>query len=80
MHHDLNPPHDTRHDTRLPVLTEVDQSMAPLEELDDSTKGLNVWHGAGFCCEDVRSLLQSSRVYIYTLVLTRFLVDYEYNI
>jgi hypothetical protein len=31
----LNPPHDTRHDTRLPVLTEVDESMAPLEELDD---------------------------------------------
>jgi hypothetical protein len=39
---------DTRHDTRLPVLTEVDGSMAPLEELDDSTKGLDVWHGADF--------------------------------
>jgi hypothetical protein len=38
LHHGLNPPHDTRHDTRLPVLTEVDESMAPLEELDDSTK------------------------------------------
>jgi hypothetical protein len=37
---DLNPPHDTRHDTRLPVLTEVDESMNPLEELDDTTKGL----------------------------------------
>jgi hypothetical protein len=44
----LNPPHDIRHDTGLPVLTEVDGSMAPLEELDDSTKGLEVWHGAGF--------------------------------
>jgi hypothetical protein len=22
--------------------------MAPLEELDDSTKGLDVWHEAGF--------------------------------
>jgi hypothetical protein len=22
--------------------------MAPLEELDDSTKGLEVWHRAGF--------------------------------
>jgi hypothetical protein len=54
--------------------------MAPLEELDDSTKGLDVWHGASFCCVDVRSLLQTSRVYIYTLVLTRLLVDYEYNI
>jgi hypothetical protein len=21
--------------------------MAPLEELDDSTKGLEIWHGAG---------------------------------
>jgi hypothetical protein len=47
-YHVLNPPHDTRHDTRLPVLTEVDGSMAPLEELDDSTKGLEGWHGAGF--------------------------------
>jgi hypothetical protein len=26
---------------------EVDGSMAPLEELDDSTKGLKGWHGAG---------------------------------
>jgi hypothetical protein len=76
----LNSPYDTRHDTRLPVLMEVDGSMAPLEELDDSTKGLDVWHGAGFCCEDVRFILQTSRVYIYTLVLTRLLVDYEYNI
>jgi hypothetical protein len=38
LHHGLNPPHDTRHDTRLPVLTEVDGSMAPLEELNDSTR------------------------------------------
>jgi hypothetical protein len=40
----LNPPHDTK----LPVLTKVDGSMDPLEELDDSTKGLDVWHRAGF--------------------------------
>jgi hypothetical protein len=80
LHHGLNPLHDTRHDTRLPELTEVDGSMVPLEELDDSTKGLDVCHGAGFCCEDVQFLLQTSRVYIYTLVLTRLLVDYEYNI
>jgi hypothetical protein len=32
----------------LPVLMEVDGSMARLEELDDSTKGLEGWHGAGF--------------------------------
>jgi hypothetical protein len=32
----------------LPVLTEVDRSMAPLEELDDSTKGLEGWHEAVF--------------------------------
>jgi hypothetical protein len=32
----------------LPVLTEINRSMAPLEELDDSTKGLEVWHRAGF--------------------------------
>jgi hypothetical protein len=80
LHHDLNPPHDTRHDTRLPVLTEVDGSMAPLEELDDSTKGLDFLARGRFSCEDVRYLLHSSRVYIYTIVLTRLLVDYEYNI
>jgi hypothetical protein len=54
--------------------------MAPLEELDDSTKGLDVWHGAGLVVKIVRSLLQTSRVYIYTLALTRLLVGYEYNI
>jgi hypothetical protein len=27
---------------------EVDGSMAPLEELDDSTKGLEGWHRADF--------------------------------
>jgi hypothetical protein len=32
------------------------------------------------CCEIVRSLLQTRRVHIYTLVLTRLLVDLEYNI
>jgi hypothetical protein len=40
LHHDLNLSHDTRHDTRLPVLMEVDGSMNPLEELDDTTRGL----------------------------------------
>jgi hypothetical protein len=44
---DLNPPHDTRYDTRLPVLTEVDGSMNPLEELDDTTKNSRVWRKAG---------------------------------
>jgi hypothetical protein len=37
---DLNPPHDTRYDTRLSVLTEVDGSINPLEVLDDTTNGL----------------------------------------
>jgi hypothetical protein len=32
------------------------------------------------CCEIVRSLLHTLRVYIYTLSLTRLLVDYDYNI
>jgi hypothetical protein len=32
------------------------------------------------CCEIVRSLLQTPRVHIYTLVLTRLLVDHDYNI
>jgi hypothetical protein len=44
---DLNPPHDTRDDTRLPVLTEVDGSMNPLEELDDTTRDSKVRRKAG---------------------------------
>jgi hypothetical protein len=32
------------------------------------------------CCEIVRSLLQTLRVHIYTHVLTRLLVDHDYNI
>jgi hypothetical protein len=32
------------------------------------------------CCEIVRCLLQTLRVYIYSLSLTRLLVDYDYNI
>jgi hypothetical protein len=37
--------------------------------------------GAGpVCCEIVRCQLQTRRVYIYTLVLTRLLVNHEYNI
>jgi hypothetical protein len=32
------------------------------------------------CCEIVRYLLQTLRVYIYTMVLTRLLVDHDYNI
>jgi hypothetical protein len=43
----LNPPHDTRHDTRLLVLTEVGGSMNPLEELDDAIKNSRVWRKAG---------------------------------
>jgi hypothetical protein len=53
--------------------------MIPLEELDDSTKESKVGTGP-VCCEIVRSLLQTRRVYIYTLVLIRLLVDHEYNI
>jgi hypothetical protein len=44
---DLNPPHDTRHDTRLSVLMEVDGLMNPLEELDDTTMDSRVWRKAG---------------------------------
>jgi hypothetical protein len=31
------------------------------------------------CCEIFRYLKQTLRVYIYTLALTRLLVDYDYN-
>jgi hypothetical protein len=32
------------------------------------------------CCEIIQCLLQTLMVYIYTLVLTRLLVDHDYNI
>jgi hypothetical protein len=42
-------------------------------------EGLESWHGP-VCCEIVRSLLQTLRAYIYTLALTRVLVDHDCNI
>jgi hypothetical protein len=48
LHHNLNPPHDTRHDTRLSILTEVDGSMSPLEKLDDTTR--TQWFGVKPVC------------------------------
>jgi hypothetical protein len=65
LHHVLNPPHDTRHDTRLPVLTEVDGSMAPLEELDDSTKGLKGWRRAGLLCNCSIPITNTKGLYLY---------------
>jgi hypothetical protein len=54
--------------------------MAPLEELDDSTRRTQKLARGPVCCEIVRSLLQTLRVYIYTLVLTQLLVGHDYNI
>jgi hypothetical protein len=66
---DINPPHDTRHDTRLPVLTEVDGSMNPLEETrrhDKMTLGFGV---KPVCIEnDFESPLHTIRAHIYTLL------------
>jgi hypothetical protein len=42
-------------------------------------EGLESWHMAGLL-SIVRSLLQTLRVHIYTLVLTRLIVDHDYNI
>jgi hypothetical protein len=65
MHHGLNPPHDTRHDTRLPLLTEVDGSMIPLEELDDSTKGLEGWHRASLLWNCSIPITNTNGSYLY---------------
>jgi hypothetical protein len=62
----LNPPHDTRHDTRLPVLTEVDESMAPLEELDDSTKVLEGWRKAGLLWSCSITITNTKGLYLYS--------------
>jgi hypothetical protein len=59
---------------------EVDGSMAPLEELDDTTRRTQKLSRGRFVVKIVRSLLQTLRVYIYTLFLTRLLVDHDYNI
>ena len=50
--------------TRLSELTEVDGSMTPLEELDDTTKGLESWHGAG-CIDLVVNLYYNGRGSIF---------------
>jgi hypothetical protein len=65
LHHGLNPTHDTRHDTRLQVLTEVDGSMTPLEELDDSTKGLEGWHGASLLWNCSIPITDTKGLYLY---------------
>ena len=50
---------------RLPELTEVDGSIVPLKELDDTT-GLKSWHGAGFVvfgCERTNTIARV--LYLY---------------
>jgi hypothetical protein len=49
----------------LPVLTEVDGSMIPLEELDDSTKGLEGWHGAGLLWNCSIPITNTKGSYLY---------------
>jgi hypothetical protein len=63
---DLNPPHDTRHDARLPVLTEVDGSMNPLEELDDTTKDSIGFGVKPVCIENVSNIcyIHSGSIFI----------------
>jgi hypothetical protein len=50
----------------LPVLTEVDGSMNPLEELDDTTR-TRKFGVKPVCYENVRLQLHTYRVHIYTL-------------
>jgi hypothetical protein len=84
---DLNPPHDTRHDTRLPVLTEVEGSMNPLEELDDTTKDSRVWRKARLywkCFEIYVTYIQGPYLYpvkhdlewIWYLILSLSVIAY----
>ena len=49
---------------RLPGLTGVDGSIGPLEELDDTTKGLEGWHVAG-CIELVVNPYYNGRGLIF---------------
>jgi hypothetical protein len=44
---------------------EVDGSMAPLEELDDSTKGLEGWHMAGLLCIFSIPVTNTKGLYLY---------------
>jgi hypothetical protein len=39
--------------------------MAPLEELDDSTKGLEGWHGAGFLLNCSIPIKNTKDLYLY---------------
>ena len=78
LHHYLNPPHDTRHDSKV-VRTYGGRRIEWLlsKELDDSTKGTRIGTGPVVCI-DCDLSLQCLRVHIYTLV-TRVLADYVYN-
>jgi hypothetical protein len=51
------------------LITKVDGSMAPLEELDDTTRRTRNLARGRFVVK-LFDLLQTLRVYIYTLVLT----------
>jgi hypothetical protein len=50
---------------RLPVLTEVDGSMVPLEELDNSTKGLKSWHRASLLWNCSMPITNTKGSYLY---------------
>jgi hypothetical protein len=39
--------------------------MAPLEELDDSTKGLEVWHGSVLLCNCSIPITDTKGLYLY---------------
>jgi hypothetical protein len=71
--------HDTRHDTRLPVLTEVDGSMSPLEELDDTTRTRR-FGVKPVCIENVSiTITYIQGLYLYPVVAW-LRMDYEHNI
>jgi hypothetical protein len=58
---------------------EVDGSMAPLEELDDSTKGLEGWRKAGLLWNGSIPISNTKGLYLYPCPNTT-LVDYKHNI
>jgi hypothetical protein len=61
---------------RLPGLTEVDGSMIPLEELDDTTKDSKVGTGLVGCIGCEQRITMSEGLYLY-LGLTRVLTKYD---
>jgi hypothetical protein len=65
LHHGLNPLHDTRHDTRLPVLRRSTDRWPLTKNSTTRLKGLERWHGAGLLSNCSIPITNTKGLYLY---------------